>query len=114
MDIDQFINATQDAIHVRRVYADPVERDGATVIVAARVGGGAGGGSGMQNGEPGECGGYGIGAAPAGAFVIRGGDVRWVPAINPALLVATVGAVVVAVVAARSWTQVRLAKLARA
>jgi uncharacterized spore protein YtfJ len=115
VDINQFVNAAQDAISVRRVFAAPYEKDGLTVITAARVSGGGGGGisrggggtSPEEQGQTGEGGGYGVNAAPAGALVIRDGDVRWVPAIDPNRLVTVVGAVVVAVVLARGWVQSR-------
>lgn len=108
MDINQFVNAAQDAISVRRVFAAPYEKDGLTVITAARVAGGGGGGnSHEQNGEAGEGGGYGVNAAPAGALVIRDGDVRWVPALDPNRVVAVVGAVLVSLVLVRGWVRSR-------
>ncbi len=104
MDINQFVNAAQDAISVRRVFGAPYEKDGLTVIVAARVSGGGGGGnSHAEHGETGEGGGYGVNAAPAGALIIRDGNVRWVPAVDPNRVVAVVGAVLVAVVLVRGW-----------
>ena len=115
MDINQFVNAAQDAISVRRVFAAPYEKDGLTVITAARVSGGGGGGiSQEEQGQTGEGGGYGVSAAPAGALVIRDGDVRWVPAIDPNRVVTVVGAVVVAVVLARGWVQSRALRAVRA
>ena len=110
MDINQFVNAAQDAISVRRVFAAPYEKDGTTVIAAARVSGGGGGGVGEEEGKTGEGGGYGVAAAPVGALVIRDGDVRWVPALDPNRLVAVVGAIVVAVVLARGLARRRTAR----
>jgi uncharacterized spore protein YtfJ len=50
----------------RTVFAEPYEKDGLTVIPAARVVGGGGGGSGGdKNGRHGDGGGIGIGG-PAG------------------------------------------------
>lgn len=109
MDINQFVNAAQDAVSVRRVFATPYEKDGTTVITAARVWGGGGGGSGQEEARTGEGGGYGVRAAPIGALVIRGADVRWVPAVDPNRLVTVVGAVVVAVVLARGLARGRAA-----
>ena len=111
MDMDKFVSTAQDAITVRRVFAEPYDKDGTTVIAAARVSGGGGGGSGHEEkgtkDSEGEGGGFGIKAAPAGAFVVRGGEVRWVPAIDPHRIVAAVAAVLVAVVATRGWVRVR-------
>ena len=114
VDINAFVTTAQEAITVRRVYAEPIEKDGLTVITAARVSGGGGGGNGYQEGgAQGDGGGFGINAAPVGAFVIKDGTVRWVPTIDPVRLVATVGAVVVAVVLTRGWMATRALKLAR-
>jgi uncharacterized spore protein YtfJ len=80
-NVDQMWKGTRDALTVKRVYGDPVERDGVTVIPAAAVRGGAGGGGeGAENGSGG--GGFGIVARPIGAYVIRDGTVSWRPAID--------------------------------
>jgi uncharacterized spore protein YtfJ len=78
-NVDQMWKGTRDALTVKRVYGDPVERDGVTVIPAAAVRGGAGGG-GDNEGNGG--GGFGIAARPIGAYVIRDGKVRWRPAVD--------------------------------
>ena len=44
VDVQRTIEQAKDAITVRRVYGDPFEKNGVTVIPAARVQGGAGGG----------------------------------------------------------------------
>ena len=43
-DIDELLNGARDAIAAKRVYADPVEGDGVTLVPAASVRGGGGGG----------------------------------------------------------------------
>lgn len=74
-----FLDRARDVLTVRRVYGDPIERDGVTVIPAAKVRGGGGGGSDVQgNGG----GGFGVSATPAGAYVIRDGRVIWRPALD--------------------------------
>jgi uncharacterized spore protein YtfJ len=111
MDIDTFIGNAKDALTVRRVYGDPYEKDGVTVIPAARVAGGGGGGSGRDaNGPQGEGGGFGMNATPAGAFVIKEGKVSWQPAVDPNRVLAAVAAVIVAVVVTRGWVLSRIAK----
>ena len=73
------IERARDVLTVRRVFGDPVERDGITVIPAANVRGGGGGGGDVQgNGG----GGFGVSASPAGAYVIKNGTVRWEPALD--------------------------------
>ena len=73
------IERARDVLTVRRVFGEPVERDGITVIPAANVRGGGGGGGDVQgNGG----GGFGVSASPAGAYVIKNGTVRWEPALD--------------------------------
>ena len=89
-----FIEKARDAITVKRVFGEPIERDGVIVIPAAHVSGGGGGGGGTQpDGNVGSGGGFGIHSRPAGALVIRDGDVRWEPALDPERRLAIVGAV---------------------
>jgi uncharacterized spore protein YtfJ len=67
----------------RGVFGEPVERDGVVVIPAARVSGGAGGGGGGgTEGNGGAGSGFGLTARPVGAFVVRGGEVSWRPAVD--------------------------------
>jgi len=89
--------AARDAITVKRVYGDPIERDGTLIIPAAAVRGGGGGGGGTGNGPDGSGDGQGLGfgmdARPVGAFVVRDGDVRWEPAIDRNRQIAIAGVV---------------------
>ena len=79
MNVDQMIRSSQEAMSARVVYSDPIERDGTLVIPAAKVSGGGGGGGDAQNNAGG---GFGLSAKPAGAWVIRGDNVSWQPAID--------------------------------
>jgi len=108
MTLEQFMTNAQDALTVRRVFGEPYEKDGATVIPAARLVGGGGGGSGQDElGQSGNGGGFGLVARPAGAFVIRNGDVRWRPAIDPNTLVIAVAVVFAASMVTRAWSRRR-------
>jgi uncharacterized spore protein YtfJ len=78
-DLDALLQGHRDAVTVRRVYGDPVERGGATVVPAAAVVGGTGGG-GDHQGNGG--GGFGLLARPVGAWEIRDDEVRWRPALD--------------------------------
>jgi uncharacterized spore protein YtfJ len=79
MNALETLNQTRDAITVRRVYGEPYQVDGVTVIPAAHVMGGGGSGGDVQgNGG----GGFGLSARPAGAWVIKDGDARWRPALD--------------------------------
>jgi len=88
MDVQDVVSQARDALTVKRVFGDPLEKDGVTVIPAARVSGGAGGGTGEGPTGEGEAtgkgsgGGFGLSARPAGVYVIRGDQVRWQPAVD--------------------------------
>jgi uncharacterized spore protein YtfJ len=92
--LSEMVEGAADAIGVKRVFGEPYEKNGVTVIPAARFTGGAGGGESTLeppagDGAAGEGrsinaggGGFGVGGRPAGAYVIRGNDVQWMPAID--------------------------------
>jgi uncharacterized spore protein YtfJ len=83
-DLLDKLHEVEEAFSVRRVFGDPYEKDGVTVIPAARVSGAAGGGGGeAPEGEGGGTGtGFGLNAKPFGVFVVADGDVVWRPAID--------------------------------
>jgi uncharacterized spore protein YtfJ len=102
MNVAEVFSTAKEMATVRRVYAEPYEKNGVTVIPAAWVSGGAGGGSGHdEKGGEGEGGGLGVKGRPAGAYVIRGDEVTWRPAIDPNRLIAVVGFVVAAYLLSR-------------
>jgi len=78
MNALEAINQAKDTITVRRVYGDPYQVDGVTLIPAASVMGGGGGGG----GPAGDGGGFGVRARPAGAWVIKDGEAEWRPALD--------------------------------
>jgi len=97
MNVTEVLGAARDALTVRRVFADPYEKDGLTVIAAATVTGGAGGGSGTDpKGQQGEGAGFGASARPVGAYVIKDGQVNWRPALDPNRIITMVGLIVIA------------------
>jgi uncharacterized spore protein YtfJ len=83
-DVDSIIGGAREAITVRRVYGEPYEKNGVTVIPAAAVrgGGGAGEGEQGQNEPSGSGGGFGVIARPVGAYRISDGELTWVPAAD--------------------------------
>jgi uncharacterized spore protein YtfJ len=106
----ELVAEARDAITVRRVFGDPVERDGTTVIPVAAVRGAGGGGGGQDaEGSGGGGSGFGLEARPVGAFVVKDGEVRWEPALdlNRVILVGQVG-FIVAVLAWRSVARARM------
>ncbi len=66
------------------MFGEPYEKDGVTIIPAARVqgGAGAGGGEDPQGQGKGSGSGFGMTARPVGAFIIRGGELSWRPAVD--------------------------------
>ena len=84
MDVMQTIEQARDSLTVKRVFGDPIEKNGVTVIPAARIQGGAGGGGGEgpQGEGRGSGSGFGLNARPVGAFVIRHDEVAWRPTID--------------------------------
>ena len=98
MDVQEVLNHAREAMTVKRVFGEPYEKEGLTVIPVANVMGGAGGGGGTGVGakpegaseeavENGAAGsgygmGYGLRASPAGVYVVKGGEVEWKPALD--------------------------------
>jgi uncharacterized spore protein YtfJ len=80
-DVMKIVEQAKEAITVKRVFGEPFEKDGVTVIPAARVQGGAGG-EGPEGEGRGSGSGFGVTARPAGAFVITGDQVNWRPAVD--------------------------------
>ena len=97
MDITEVFSTVKDTATVKRVFAEPDEKDGLTVIPVALVGGGAGGGSGHdEKGGEGEGGGFAVSSRPAGVYVVKDGRVDWRPAVDPNRIVTVAGVVLVA------------------
>jgi uncharacterized spore protein YtfJ len=99
MEVQEVIAQARDTLTVKRVFGEPYEKDGLTIIPAARVSGGAGGGSGEdpQGQGRGAGSGFGMNARPVGAFVVREGELSWRPAVDVTRIV--LGGQLVAVVA---------------
>jgi uncharacterized spore protein YtfJ len=119
MDAQEVLSQARDAMTVKRVFGDPYEKDGITVIPVANVmgGAGAGGGTGVGTkpasaaeesvGEGAADSGYGMGyglrATPAGVYVIKGGEVEWKPALDTnRLTLQRAGVAIVALLVLRS------------
>jgi uncharacterized spore protein YtfJ len=71
----------------QRVFGEPYERDGVTVIPAAAIRGADGFGNGNGKQGAGEGGGGAVTGRPIGAYVIKDGEVRWEPALDVGRLV---------------------------
>ena len=99
MEVQDVIAQARDAMTVKRVFGEPYEKNGVTVIPAARVQGGAGGGGGEgpEGQGKGSGTGFGLSARPVGAYLIRGDEVTWRPAVDLNRIV--LGGQIVAIVA---------------
>jgi uncharacterized spore protein YtfJ len=98
VSVGELLTTIRETLTARRVYGEPIERDGVVVIPAAVVYGGGGGGVGTPQGEGG---GFGLLARPIGAFVVKDGTVRWVPALDVNRLGVVAGVVAVVWLLAR-------------
>lgn len=99
MEVSDVITQARETLTVKRVFGEPYEKNGVTVIPAAKVQGGAGGGDGEgpEGMGRGSGSGFGLNARPVGAFLVRGDDVTWRPAVDLNKII--LGGQVVAIVA---------------
>ena len=95
MTPDDILTRVGDQLGIRRVFGEPVERDGVLVIPVAVTIGCGGGGSGPD--EQGSGGGFGGMVRGIGVYSIANGQVRFVPAIDTTAL-AAMGVVLVGLV----------------
>jgi uncharacterized spore protein YtfJ len=131
MDVGDLLAKASDSLSVRRAFGATYEKDGMLIIPVALVAGGGGGGRartrrGDPAADPGSLpdgdiaahdpapqdagrmeagGGFGGLVLPAGVYVVKGDQVRWVPAVDVTIVaLASLGAVRVL---ARTWTRRR-------
>ncbi len=83
VNVQEILSQARDSMTVQRVFGEPIEKDGMTIIPVARVAGGGGGGGGQDDEGSGGSGvGYGVNAQALGVYVIKDGNVSWQPAID--------------------------------
>jgi uncharacterized spore protein YtfJ len=113
MDVGNLLMKASDNLSVRRAFGTAYEKDDMLIIPVAMVAGGGGGGTArprrggpaadadpLPEGRPGgheataqdsertdTGGGFGGVVLPAGAYVVKGDQVRWVPAIDMTIVV---------------------------
>jgi hypothetical protein len=131
MDVGDLLMKVSDNLSVRRAFGAAYEKDGMLIIPVAMVTGGGGGGTARPRrgnpadrpgSPPGEDpaapgtpppdsertdtgAGFGGLVLPVGAYVVKGDQVRWVPAVDATIvIVASLG---LAGVLARTWTRRR-------
>jgi uncharacterized spore protein YtfJ len=82
MEVTELLDKAKDTVTVKRVFGEPIEKDGVVVVPVAVIYAGGGGGSGGEGPTLGSGGGFGFHARPVGVYVISGGNVRFQPAVG--------------------------------
>jgi uncharacterized spore protein YtfJ len=86
--VDELLGRIGSNVSVQRVFGEPIDRDGITVVPVAVVAGGGGAGGGQQSdgsdsgGSDGSGGGFGLWSRGIGVYAIQDGQVRFVPAVD--------------------------------
>jgi uncharacterized spore protein YtfJ len=131
MDVGKLLMKASDDLSVRRAFGTAYEKDDLLIIPVALVAGGGGGGTGRprhrdpaagpdglpEAGPAGHettpqdlegtdaGGGFGGLVLPAAAYVVKDGQVRWVPAVDVTIVV--LASLSLVRVLARTWTRSR-------
>ena len=88
MEINEVVQRAGENLVVGRAFGQPYEQEGTLVIPVAIVGGGGGGGKRSKTQEEeGEGGGFGGLVYPLGSYVVKAGQVRFVPTFDATLIV---------------------------
>jgi hypothetical protein len=131
MDVESLLARASENLSVRRAFGPAYEKDGMLIIPVALVAGGGGGGTGparagggdaavrpggapgagtagqdaapQDSGRPDAGGGFGGLVLPSGAYVVKGDQVRWVPAVDATIVV--LASLSLVRVLARTWTR---------
>jgi hypothetical protein len=129
MDVESLLMKASDNISVRRAFGTAYEKDGMLIIPVAMVAGGGGGGTARPRhrdpaagplpeggpavpdaapqdpGQPDTGGGFGGLVFPTGAYVVKGGKVSWVPAMD--MTIVALASLGLARVLVRTWSRSR-------
>ena len=133
MDVETLLAKTSDHLSVRRAFGTAYEKDGMLIIPVAVVAGGGGAGTALPrrsspaaraDGPPQESaaaqdaaprdsarmeagGGFGGLVLPMGAYVVKGGQVRWVSAVD--ITIAVLASLSLVRMLSRTWARSRRA-----
>jgi uncharacterized spore protein YtfJ len=131
MDVENLLAKVADNLSVSRVFGTAYEKDGMLIIPVAIVAGGGGGGTArtrrgnvaagpdspaeegaaaqdaipQDSGRTDAGGGSGGLVLPSGVYVVRGDQVRWVPAVD--VTIAVLASLSLVRMLARTWTRQR-------
>jgi len=123
VNVENLLAKASDNLSVRRAFGTAYEKDGMLIIPVAIVAGGGGGGTrrnrrgnpatgpdsppeeattAQDSADSDTGGGFGGVVLPSGAYVVKGDQVRWVPALDATI--AALGSLVLLRMLARAWT----------
>ncbi|HEX6448612.1 MAG TPA: hypothetical protein VF060_04030 [Trebonia sp.] len=131
MDVENLLAKASESLSVRRAFGAPYEKNGMLIIPVAMVFSGGGAGTSpprrrdpaarhdnppeksavapdaapQDSGRTDEGGGFGGLVLPSGAYVVKGDEVRWVPAVDVTIVVLASLSLVRAL--ARTWIRRR-------
>jgi uncharacterized spore protein YtfJ len=129
MDVGNLLMKASDNLSVHRAFGTAYEKDDMLIIPVALVAGGGGGGTGrhrepaagpeglseagpagldatpQDSGPMDAGGGFGELVLPVGAYVVKGDQVRWVPAVDVTII--AVASLALVRVLSRTWTRSR-------
>jgi uncharacterized spore protein YtfJ len=133
VDVESILAKAGDSLSVRRAFGTAYEKDGMLIIPVAIVAGGGGGGTRQGRDRRGDLvagpghppgkvtaaqgielpdsrqteagGGFGGLVLPSGAYVVKGDQVRWVPAVD--VTIAVLASLSLVRILARTWTRQR-------
>ena len=108
MDAENLLAKAANHLSVRRAFGPAYEKDGMLIIPVAIVAGGGGGGTARtpQDSARTEVGeGFGGLVLPSGAYVVKGDQVRWVPAVD--VTIAVLASLTLMRMLTRAWTRQR-------
>lgn len=82
--LDDLLADAKDVITVKKVFGEPFQSNGVTMIPVASVRGGfgSGEGDGSETTSASRGGGMGMSGRPIGAYQIKGDQLSWVPAVD--------------------------------
>jgi uncharacterized spore protein YtfJ len=116
VDAVKLLEKLSDQLSVRRAFGTAYEKDGVLIIPVAIVAGGGGGGAAhprranpAAEHAPDDAasmdagGGFGGLILPSGVYVVKGDQVRWVPAVD--VTIAVLASLGLVRILARSWTR---------
>jgi len=108
MDVETLFAKVGQGISAGRSFGPAIEADGCLIVPVAVALGGGGGGDGVhEDGQTGAGGGFATISWPIGAYVVKDGTARWVPALDATRLAIGALALVRALVRVRARTRRR-------